>query len=180
MRIVRGAGLVVVLGAVVLGTTTAFGSAPISGTIQVLAIPASANGANGKILVAGALGDFGKYVTINKAGKPDQSGNFVRVTLQKGAFEIDSTALNQRAADSEPIFNQNTCSGYETITGPNTLLKGSGAYAGITGTINVTETIEYDLSRYKSGAKQGQCNTADTTKPLAFSGYVVGTGTVVY
>ena len=76
------------------GATTA---TPTAGPIALLATIGS--GPSGKIVVAGAIGDWGTTLTITKDGKPDQHGNYVKVTLKKGSFEIDSTALNRKTTN---------------------------------------------------------------------------------
>ena len=60
------------------------------------------NGPSGKIVIAGAIGDWGTALAIDKNGKPNENGNYVKVTLRKGTFEIDSTALNKKTANPHP------------------------------------------------------------------------------
>jgi hypothetical protein len=43
----------------------------------------------------GAIGEYGTAVNVDKNGKVNPNGNFVKVKLKKGTFEIDSTALNK-------------------------------------------------------------------------------------
>jgi hypothetical protein len=42
------------------------------------------NGAAATILITGAIGDYGKTLTIDKNGKTDSNGNYVKMTLREG------------------------------------------------------------------------------------------------
>jgi hypothetical protein len=132
----------------------------------------------GKIVLAGAIGDWGKVTSIDKNGKPDDNGNFVEVTLKKGTFEIDATVLNKTMANPRPQVQSGvTCSIAASGTGPVTLFDGTGLYQGISGTANVTMTFTGVGGRYQSGAKKGQCEQ-ENGAPLAMLGSVIGRGTV--
>jgi len=146
-----------------------------------IAILATLNGSpTGRIVLAGAIGDWGTAVSIDENGKPDENGNYVKVTLRKGTFEIDSTALNRKTANPRPqIASNTTCSVSVTGSAPVTLLDGTGLYTGITGTVDATLTFTGVGGRYKNGAKKGQCQQG-SGKPLAMLGTVTGHGTVQF
>ena len=116
--------------------------------------------------------------SITANGTPNQNGNFVRIALHKGGFEVNSTALNAKADKTEPSVNATTCSGALSVTDPATLLDGTRLYKGITGTVSITETFALVLPRHASGPDKGQCNEAGSAQPLASYGSLVGTGTV--
>jgi hypothetical protein len=148
--------------------------APAGGPIALQATVG--NGPAGKIVVAGAIGDWGTALTIDENGKPDQNGNYVKVTLRKGTFEIDSTALNHKTANPRPqIASDTTCSVSASGTAPVTLFNGTGLYKGIAGTASVTLTFTGIGHHYQGGAKKGQC---DHGPALAMLGTVIGHGTV--
>jgi len=150
--------------------------APTGGSIAILATL----GANptGKILVAGAIGDWGTAVSIDRNGKPDENGDYVKVTLRNGTFVIDSTALNKKTANPRPqVSSDATCSVSASGSAPLTLLDGTGRYKGISGTVNATLTFTGVGGRYRSGAKKGQCEQGNG-KPLAMLGAVTGRGVV--
>jgi hypothetical protein len=150
-------------------------STPTGGPIELFATVG--NNPSGKIVVAGAIGDWGNTLSIDRNGKPDLNGNFVKVTLKKGTFEIDSTAVNKKMANPRPqIASDVTCSVAASGSGPVKLLNGTGLYKGISGTVNVTITFTGVGGRYQSGAKKGQCDHGPT--PLAMLGSVNGRGTV--
>lgn len=160
-----------------LTTAGVAAAAPTGGPIALLAT--IGNGPAGKILVAGAIGDWGTALTIDKNGKADPNGNYVKVTLRKGTFEIDSTALNKKTANPRPqVASDITCSVSARGSAPVTLFNGTGLYTGITGTVSATLTFTGVGSRYASGAKKGQCE--HTGNPLAMLGTVIGNGTVQF
>jgi hypothetical protein len=148
---------------------------PTAGPIAILATVG--NGPAGKVVVAGAIGDWGTTLTIDKNGKPDQNGNYVKVTLKKGGFEINSTALNKQTANPRPqVASDITCSISASGSAPVTLFNGTGLYKGINGTVHVTLTFTGVGSRYQSGTKKGQCNHGHN--PLAVLGTVIGHGNI--
>jgi hypothetical protein len=162
---------------VAIGAASA-GVAPKGGPIALYAT-ISATNAPGKIVLAGAIGDWGKVVSVDENGKPSDNGNFVKVTLRKGTFEIDATALNKKMANPRPqVASDATCSVAASGSGPVKLFNGTGLYQGISGTANVTMTFMGVGNRYQSGAKKGQCDHNDSTPPLAMLGSVTGRGTV--
>lgn len=77
-------------------------------------------------------------------------------------------------------MNMGTCSGYGTVTAPVTLLKGTGLYAGISGTVQITETFAFIGPKYTTGARKGRCNQSDSAQPLAQYGAIIGIGTVTF
>lgn len=153
------------------------GDAPAGGAIAVLAT--LGNGPTDRIVLAGAIGDWGKAVSTDRNGKPDENGNYVKVTLQKGGFEIDSTALNKKTADPRPVVaSESTCSVSASGTAPVTFFNGSGLYKGISGTATVTLTFTGVSSRYRSGAKKGQCRHTESAATML--GSVIGRGRVSF
>jgi len=174
-RLVAGAGVLAALTAAGVVASAAANAAPSGGPIELFATVG--NGPSGKIVVAGAIGDWGTTLSIDKNGKPDPNGNFVRVTLKKGTFEIDSTAVNKQMANPRPkVASDVTCSVAASGSGPVKLFNGAGLYKGISGTVNVTITFAGVGGRYKGGAKTGQCDHGPT--PLAMLGSVNGRGTI--
>jgi hypothetical protein len=155
-----------------------------TGTIQVWVTPnaVNINSPVSKIVVTGVIGDYGTATTINKNGTPNDNGNYVKIALQHGGFEVNSVALNQKTNNAPPLMeNGTTCSVVFGGTGPVTLFNGTGMYAGITGTIQITEKFAGIGPRFTSGAKKGQCNTSDNNAPpVAFYGSITGTGKVSF
>jgi len=181
-RIIKAVLGLAVLGGAYLSGVPASGAAttspPVGGAIQLFALPGS--GAIGSILLTGAIGDHGTSVSVNRNGKADAMGNYVKITLKDGAFEGDDTALNAAVNRPQPTFNTVTCSGSVSISGPVTLFGGAGLYTGIGGTITITETSALILPRYGSGSKKGQCNESASAKPVAEDAFITGEGTVSF
>jgi len=182
MRVARAAIGGLVLGCAVAGsvggTAQAASAAPSNGQISVYATPS--NGAKSKIVITGVIGDYGTALSVDKNGKTDQNGNFVVITLKKGTFKVDSTALNQVTNNLQPAVNAATCSATGTGSGPVTLMDGTGLYAGISGTLNMTTTFAFIGPPFKSGSKKGQCNLSNNAQPLAQYGSITGSGTVTF
>ncbi len=144
--------------------------------MQVFANP----GPTGTILLTGAIGDFGKTVDVNKSGKVQASGTYVKVTLKKGTFEINAAALNAKLAKLNPPVNKATCSAEGSGTGQVSLFNGTGLYQGLSGTLNVTATFAVIAPRFTSGKHKGQCNLSNSAQPLDQYAWITGAGTVKF
>jgi len=95
-----------------------------------------------------------QHLTIAHSYAAAGDGKYVKVTLSQGTFEFDTKNLN----DNHTTHYKATCSGIFTGTGPAPVLDGTGLYAGITGTIEVTQTHVLVASRYTTGKHKGQCD----------------------
>jgi hypothetical protein len=149
-------------------------AAPAPGAIVVYS--PQKNSIHGTITITGAIGDYGTSTAVNKAGKPAQSGGYVKITLQKGAFEINTTAFNTQAAKVQPTIDDATCSASASATGPATIFNGTGLYKGIAGTLTITAFFGLISKTAKSGAHKGQCNG----KPLNQYMVISGSGNVTF
>jgi hypothetical protein len=123
----------------------------------------------GNIIVTGAIGDYGTTAA---------SGSYVKVTLHHGAFELNAAKLIAKEGGSAPTVDPATCSGVSSVTAPAPVLDGKGAYRGITGTVNVTETIAFILPRYASGPHKNQCD--NNTQPIDAYSPITGSGKVKF
>jgi hypothetical protein len=153
-------------------------STPAGGSVKIFATPN--NGAGGTILITGAIGDYGKTLTIDKNGKTDSNGDYVKITLHKGTFEVNSTTLNAKANKAQPTIYKATCSAQLSVTAPVTLFNGTGLYQGITGTVNITETYAIIGPLYTSGKNKGQCNLSNNAQPIGQWGSITGSGRVSF
>jgi len=152
---------------------------PAAGPIELYAT--AGDSPVGTIVVAGAIGDYGKTLSMDKNGKPDSNGNFVKITLKKGTFIVDSTVLNHKTATAKPsIVDKATCSFAFTGSGPVTLSHGTGLYTGISGTVTITLNFLGDGPFYTSGAKKGQCNMSNNAILRAQRGWIMGHGAVKF
>jgi long-subunit fatty acid transport protein len=61
-----------------------------------------------------------------------------------------------------------------------TVLDGTGLYAGINGTLNLTAHSAETGPLYSSGSQKGQCNTSNMVVPNALFVTAIGAGTVSF
>jgi hypothetical protein len=131
--------------------------------VKILVTP-SKTGNGGTILITGAIGDYGKTLSIDKNGKADPNGTYAKITLHKGTFEVNLTTFEAKANKAEFPIDKASCSSEGSVTGPVTLFKGTGLYEGI-------------LPRYTSGKNKGQCNG---NQSLDYFSSITGNGTVSF
>lgn len=148
-------------------------SMPGGGTIHIFVTPGQNQG-QGTILLAGAIGDYGRTTGTNKAG-------IGTAVLHKGTFKVDLSEISKKANNAPPtLVDKTTCSFIFTVSGPVKIMDGTGLYKGISGTATLNETFAGVGPLYKSGAKKGQCNTSNNANPIASWGSVTGTGKVTF
>ena len=146
---------------------------PTGGAVRFFVVPGHAQG-DGTIVIAGAIGDYGKTTPIDKKGMGE-------ALLQNGTFQVNLSAMVKKLNSSKPIIaNTTTCSFVFGATAPITLLNGTGAYKGISGTMMLTETFAGYGPFFTTGAHKGKCNTSNSATPLAQYGSVEGVGTVKF
>jgi hypothetical protein len=161
----------------VAGPATA--AAMKGGTIYISVTPN--NSATYPIVITGAFADYGTATTINQNGTVNPNGNYVKIALKQGGFEVNSTALNKKANSTNPTFNSTTnCSYTFSVSGPISVSKGTGAYKGISGTLTITESFSAILPRFASGKHKGQCNESNNVAPVASGGNISGSGKVSF
>jgi hypothetical protein len=160
--------------------TLAGATSPSGGKISLWAT-ANLTGATSKIVVVGAIADSGVGTSVDKNGKVDPNGSYERIVFKKGSFEANATVLDQNASSGQPTLDDvSTCSFAFSTSGPITVSNGKGAYAGISGTLNVTEQFVGIGPRYKSGKNKGACNQSDNARPIAGAGAISGSGSVAF
>jgi hypothetical protein len=178
--------LMAVVGAgVLLGSAVPASVALASGTggaVKVWVTP-SATGTTakhpGKIMFTGAIGDYGTSESTNAAGKPTKKGAYKLLKLKKGTILVNGTTLSKAltsASPTGPTANETTCSFAIHVTAPVTIVRGTGAYQGITGSVTITAQFAIIGPLTKSGA----CTTKTSTKPLSTYSSVFGSGTVSF
>ena len=132
----------------------------------------------GKVVMTGTIADYGKDVATNAQGKPTAQGGYRKLELKKGTILVDVAALTKAVgqAFSDASFDTTTCSVSVTIATPVTItiVSGTKAYAGVTGTLAMTGSYALIAPRTKSGA----CTTKTTARPLITFAAFTGTGTV--
>lgn len=140
-------------------------SSSSSGNIQVWVTPSLTGNGGGKILITGAIGDHG----ITKKAK----GSNLAV-LKKGTITVNLKQFNAAGNSANPSVNPSTCSGSFTYSAPVPIVSGTGAYAGITGSFNLTGQFAFILPKTKSGS----CNMSNNANPVSQYASVSGSGTV--
>jgi hypothetical protein len=151
-------------------------SAPVGGPIHVFVQPSQGQG-NGKILITGAIGDYG---ATHKASSSSGGKTFATATLKKGTITFDLTAINAKVNHTTPTVDKATCSASLSESAPVPVVSGTGLYAGIHGTVRLTESFGFIGSTYKSGSKKGQCNMSNSAPTVAQMGEVYGNGTISF
>lgn len=170
-----GAGAIACL----LGTATAAAGAapaPSGGPIRVFITKQTST--RDKVLVTGAIADYGTEVAENANGKVDPNGDFEKVTLKQGGFIVDGTALTKAIQKqfSKQRINPTNCSLAFTGTGPSTIGSGTGAYAGISGQVRITLTVAGIAPK----TKKGECNLSESGVLYGSYQGVTATGTVSF
>jgi hypothetical protein len=158
-----------------------------AGLLAIVAsgLPASAQGASGGVVhvyesgsaatglgqdvFTGAFTDYG----VDHAGVAD-NGEINKIVLSKGSFEVNVAKLDTSLAPTTD--DQQTCTLVLKGTAPTTLLDGTGSYAGISGSVTVTEQVALIFPKLKNG----KCNESQTAKPIAGPYWVTGSGTVSF
>jgi hypothetical protein len=179
-RLIKATVAGLALGGGVLVGSTAGAATPVSGPTQLWASLGASNGTGFKVVFTGAIGDHGTSVGATANGKPTKKNNpgYRLFILKKGTIffntqKIDAAENNNSAPPT--TVNATTCSATFVNTEPATAISGTKAYAGITGTIDVTISYAFTLPLDK-----GKCNMNSNANPSAVFGLVTGTGTVSY
>ena len=66
------------------------------------------NSAVDKIILTGVIGDYGTSTNINKNGTVNSNGNYAKVALQHGGFEVNLTTLNKVTDNAPPLMANST------------------------------------------------------------------------
>lgn len=168
------------LGAGVAGVGAASATtAQTKGTVHVWLL--SSDNAVEKILLTGVIGDYGTATTQDQDGKVDPHGKYVQIKLQSGTFMVNAAKFDQDLGHFQPEVNSTTCSVWGSGSGPVTLYDGTGVYAGISGTVTMTDAFAAIMPRFSTGAKKGQCNESNSARPLSeYNGDLTGSGVVTF
>jgi hypothetical protein len=177
LRVVKaGLALPVLLGGLFFGGEAAFGASPSGGTIQVWVTPTNNGNGGGKVLITGVVGDYGKGQNVNSSGQPSKNGSYTKLLLKKGTILVNTTQFNAAENNVNPPINNSNCSVTFSVSAPIPVVSGTGAYAGITGTVNMTGQFGAVLPKTKSGS----CNMSNNSNPLDQYITVSGSGTVSF
>lgn len=156
---------VVTIGLTVQTAAASAQSSPSSGAIQVWVNPSLTGNGGGKILITGAIGDYGVTKKVKGANT---------AVLKKGTITVNLKQFNAAGNNANPTINPTNCSGSFTYSAPVPIVSGTGAYTGITGSFTLTGQYAFVLPKTKSGS----CNTSNNANPLNQYASVSGTGSV--
>jgi hypothetical protein len=148
-------------------------SSPKGGKIRIFVSSKSAT--KSKILITGAIGDYGTTVSQDANGKVDPNGGFQKVKLTHGGFIVNTTALNKRLNKAKPAINKTTCSIVFSGSAPTTITNGTGAYKGISGKVTITVTFAGIAPKTAKG-----CNLAPNAPTHGQYESITGTGSVSF
>ena len=181
--ITGAAALVTAIGAMTLPTSVASAAtmAPVHGTVQVWVNPS--DGGGGTVNLTGALGDAGIAEPANSLGhivhgSQGNNANYRLLELTKGWILVNITQFNKVTNNpnaSPTVFNQSNCSVVFSGKAPVQFVHGTGAYVGITGTIELTFVFAGTVPK----TAKGTCNeNANPIGPGGGYNAINGSGTV--
>jgi hypothetical protein len=153
-------------------------SPAVHGTVQVWVNPGNGNG--GTVNITGAIGDAGLAEPANSSGQivrgPNNNTNYRLLELSKGWILVNISEFNKVTNDSAPTsYNKSNCSIVFSGKAPVRFVHGTGAYAGITGTIELT----FVFAGTSPKTSAGTCNkNANPIGPGGGYNAIYGSGTV--
>ena len=92
-----------------------------------------------------------------RTAKPTTTATMSGVALKHGGFEVNSVVLNQKTNAAAPmgVEQHNLLGRVRRLRSGQALFYGTGMYAGITGTVHITETFAAVGGRYATRPKEG-------------------------
>ncbi len=155
-------------------------SAPKGGAVKVWVTPSNGTTTTkhpGKVMFTGAIGDYGISYNVTATGKPSKKkSTYKLLKLKKGTITVTAGAVGKALTSAKPTVNTTNCSVTASANAVVTILKGTGAYAGISGTATFTVQFAFIVPKTSSG----KCTMKTATKPLSTYSSFIGTGTVSY
>jgi hypothetical protein len=145
-----------------------------SGRTHIIYYSVNSDGPTSEAILTGAVGDFGQAVSVHPNGQVDPEHNSdLSLRLTRGSFLLNGAALDQQVVNAYRHWpsNPGTCSGSITVTAATPIVAGSGtgSYRRISGTFNLTATIdEIDVKPV--------CNGTSAFRAQVI--FIVGSGTV--
>lgn len=175
--IVAAIGASVLFGVLLSASVVAASGATKSGKVELWVVP-SVTGATstahpGKVIFTGTIGDYGEALKVNAAGKPTKKSTYRLLELKKGTMLVDIAKFSAAERRAAPTVNMATCSFYGRVSGAITVVSGTGAYHGVTGSLTITALFG-GIGPFKNG----KCTTKTTTPALATYTSITGSGTV--
>lgn len=182
-RVLGGAALCAAIGfAGVAGPIVAAAAATQKGgPIKVWVTPSGTGTTTpkhpGHVLITGAIGDYGPTISATAAGKPTKKNSpYKLLKLKHGTMVVTTATLTKQFTSVMPTHNTTNCTFSATVKAPIKIIKGTGAYVGITSTI----TFSGSFAAIAPRTKAGKCTMKTATKPLDTYTSFYGTGTATF
>jgi hypothetical protein len=107
----------------------------------------NSDGPGFRVILTGAVGDYGPGVTVYPSGKIDpRHTSEMELKLTHGSFRLSIASLGKKIVGAFRHFpgNTSTCSGTVTVAAAAPIVAGSGtgSYRGIGGGFSMTATID--------------------------------------
>lgn len=176
MRYIRMTVLAAVAAGAMIGSAAAEATASTSGG-QISIFAPLTSGSRAPALVTGAIGDHGAFVSVNRKGRPDRNGDYAKLVLASGSFELDGRQL---LSALRPVGGPYPASCSIVLAGSAKVLvfNGTGAYRQISGTLSATSRAGLLGKRFTGGPHKGQCEEGPNAPTVALLGWIDLTGTV--
>jgi len=118
-----------------------------AGNVHITAYSINSDGPHFRVILTGAVGDYGPGVTVYPNGKIDpRHTSEMELKLTHGSFRLSIASLGQKLVSAFRHFpaNPRTCSGTVTVAAAAPIVTGSGTglYRGISGSFSLTTTID--------------------------------------
>jgi hypothetical protein len=134
------------------------GASKAGGVVQLTAYQDN-DGPNSRVVLTGAIGDYGKAVRTYANGTTVQQYNRLDVGVTRGSFQLKIAGLEQSLVNgaSQLPTDLGTCSGTEIVTATTPIVAGSGTgeYQGISGAFKMTVTIN-EVDSWSRCPRSGQ------------------------
>jgi hypothetical protein len=165
--------LALLLGFFWIGTQESAGASPTGHSIT-LWDGAGQNGRTTTVLVTGAIVDYGTAFQANSAGHVDSKGRYTELVLTKGSILLRGSGLGPIVQPHSERRHSSTCWVSTTSDTSVSIVSGTAAYSGISGSLIVTtnSVLIFPLTN------RGQCQTGAGTSPLADWSKVTASGSV--
>lgn len=128
-------------------TTRGQATAAAAGKAHITVYSINSDGPGFRVILTGAVGDYGPGVTVYPSGKTDpRHTSEMELKLTHGSFRLSIASLGKKIVSAFRHFpgNTSTCSGTVTVAGVAPIVAGSGtgSYRGIGGSFSMTATID--------------------------------------
>jgi hypothetical protein len=123
------------------------------------------DGAKSKVILTGAIGDYGGATSVSANGtKGSAHRSELDLSLAHGSFRVRIDDLDKKIVSAFSHFPSNTitCSGSVIVTGAAPIVAGSGtgSYRRISGSFNLTATIDEVVAKSRCDASGAFLNQA--------------------